>query len=86
MRALRKSLGIKFGLPQPKWSLKIGAWFMRTESELILKSRWVYPKRLLDEGFKFKHPEVNEALSFQSGKTPTIKGSVTKQTNSSHSA
>ncbi len=62
MTALRKSLQIKIGLPQPRWLLKIGAWFLRTESELILKSRWVYPKRLIDNGFQFNYPEISFAL------------------------
>lgn len=44
------------GLPAPRWALTIGAVFMRTETELILKSRRVVPKRLLDAGFEFHFP------------------------------
>jgi len=62
MKALRKSLRIPIGLSQPKFLLKIGAWIMRTESELILKSRWVSPKKLLDEGFEFQFKSPAEAL------------------------
>jgi NAD dependent epimerase/dehydratase family enzyme len=42
--------------------LKFGAVFIGTETELILKSRWVIPKRLLDEGFRFEFPEMENAL------------------------
>jgi uncharacterized protein (TIGR01777 family) len=44
------------GLPAPTWALAIGAVFLRTETELILKSRRVVPKRLLDSGFEFHFP------------------------------
>jgi len=42
-------------LPQPRWLLEIGAFVLRTETELILKSRKVYPKRLLAAGFQFEY-------------------------------
>lgn len=58
MKSLRKSVGMPFGIPQPKILLKIRAWIMRTESELILKSTWVSLKKVLDEGFKFKTAKV----------------------------
>ncbi len=54
MKSVRGRAGVKWGLPATKWMLEIGAFFLRTETELILKSRWVYPERLLDEGFKFE--------------------------------
>lgn len=44
------------GLPAPKWMLSIGAMLLRTETELILKSRWVLPRRLSDAGFEFHFP------------------------------
>ena len=37
--------------------LEIGAVFMRTETELILKSRRVVPARLLEHGFTFQYPD-----------------------------
>ena len=49
-------------LPQPKWLLEIGAFFLRTETELILKSRKVYPQRLLDLGFEFEFPTCETAV------------------------
>jgi NAD dependent epimerase/dehydratase family enzyme len=61
MRALRRAWGTRMGLPAAEWMLEIGARVMRTESELILKSRRVVPGRLLDAGFTFEHPDWNEA-------------------------
>lgn len=57
MEALRNAWGTKIGLPATKWMLEIGAVFLRTETELILKSRRVVPGRLLAHGFQFKFPE-----------------------------
>lgn len=56
MRALRVASGTRAGLPATKWMLEIGAVFMRTETELILKSRRVVPGRLLQSGFVFNYP------------------------------
>jgi uncharacterized protein (TIGR01777 family) len=57
MRTLREAWGTRFGLPCPGLILEIGAWLMRTESELVLKSRRVVPGRLLAAGFQFLFPE-----------------------------
>ena len=56
MRALREAWGIRFGLPAAAWMLVLGAFFLRTETELILKSRRVVPGRLLEHGFRFEYP------------------------------
>jgi uncharacterized protein (TIGR01777 family) len=56
MRALREAWGVRFGLPAARWMIGLGAWAMRTESELVLKSRRVVPGRLLDAGFVFRFP------------------------------
>lgn len=61
MRTLRKAWGTKIGLPATRWMLEIGAFFMRTETELILKSRRVTPGRLLDGGFAFQFSSWEEA-------------------------
>ena len=61
MRVLRKACGVSIGLPATKWMLEIGAMFMRTETELILKSRRVIPGRLTAAGFEFNFPEWAEA-------------------------
>ncbi|MEO1857928.1 MAG: DUF1731 domain-containing protein [Rubritalea sp.] len=58
MRCVRDSVGVKIGLPATNWMLEVGAFFMLTETELVLKSRWVIPTRLLDEGFEFQDPEL----------------------------
>jgi len=56
MRTLREAWGIGFGLPARRWMLEFGAFFLRTESELVLKSRRVVPGRLLQSGFDFHFP------------------------------
>ncbi|MGZ4973958.1 MAG: TIGR01777 family oxidoreductase [Limisphaerales bacterium] len=61
MRTLRRVCGMPFGLPATGWMMEIGAFFMRTETELMLKSRRVVPGRLLREGFKFKFARFEEA-------------------------
>jgi uncharacterized protein (TIGR01777 family) len=61
MKEIRDALGVKFGLPSTKWMLEIGAFFLRTETELPLKSRRAIPGRLLQEGFEFKFPTWPEA-------------------------
>lgn len=61
MRTLRAAWGISFGLPATEWMLEIGALFLRTETELILKSRRVVPGRLLRAGFIFQFPTWREA-------------------------
>lgn len=62
MATLRRVLGVPFGVPLPRIALELGARVIRTETELILKSRWVLPKRLLDAGFEFRYPELEGAL------------------------
>lgn len=62
MKILRKVLKVPIGLPAMKWMIEIGAFFMRTESELVLKSRRLVPKRLLSEGFEFKYVNIEDAL------------------------
>jgi uncharacterized protein len=63
MRTLRTTWGTGFGLPALPWLLEIGAFFMRTESELVLKSRRVVPGRLLQSGFVFQFPTWTEAAT-----------------------
>ena len=61
MRALRRAWGTRIGLPATRWMLEVGAMFLRTETELILKSRRVVPRRLLESGFAFEFPTWPEA-------------------------
>jgi uncharacterized protein (TIGR01777 family) len=57
MRLLREAAGASVGLPASRWMLELGALCMRTETELILKSRRVVPTRLLESGFAFDFPD-----------------------------
>ena len=57
MCILREAYGSPFGMPASKWMLEIGALFMRTETELVLKSRRVVPARLLERGFQFRYAD-----------------------------
>lgn len=62
MATLRVTTRMAFGLPATRWMLEIGAFFLRTETELILKSRRVLPERLTQGGFQFEHPRLRPAL------------------------
>lgn len=62
MGLMRKEQRVRFGLPAAAWMLEIGAFFIRTETELILKSRRVVPARLPEDGFTFRYPEAEMAL------------------------
>jgi uncharacterized protein (TIGR01777 family) len=62
MKSFRELTHTKFGLPSPDWLLKMGAVMIKTETELILKSRWVIPERLLQSGYIFKYPSLDVAL------------------------
>lgn len=56
IKTLRDAWGTKFGLPATEWMLELGAFLLRSESELMLKSRRVIPTRMLQSGFTFKFP------------------------------
>jgi uncharacterized protein (TIGR01777 family) len=56
MADLRRAMGVRIGLPATRWMLEVGAIAMKTETELILKSRRVIPGRLLAQGFEFQFP------------------------------
>jgi uncharacterized protein (TIGR01777 family) len=57
MAGLRRAFGAPIGLPATKWMLELGAVFLRTETELILKSRRVVPRRLVEAGLTFQFPD-----------------------------
>jgi uncharacterized protein len=61
MKALRQAWGARLGLASPRWLLEAAAVFLRTETELILKSRRVVPGRLVEAGFKFQFPDWPQA-------------------------
>jgi uncharacterized protein (TIGR01777 family) len=63
MATLRELCGMPFGLPATQWMLELGAFFLRTETELIIKSRRVVPGRLLASGFQFRFTQMREAMA-----------------------
>ena len=63
MRVLRRAAHVPVGLPATRWMVEIGTWAIRTESELVLKSRRVVPGRLLESGFRFEFPEWPSAAA-----------------------
>ena len=63
MRLLRQACGVPLGLPATEWMLELGAFLLRTETELLLKSRRVIPGRLLASGFQFRFPEIQQAFA-----------------------
>lgn len=62
MQKIRTQMHIPFGIPSPVFVLELAAIFIKTETELLLKSRNVYPKRLLENGFRFSFPSIELAL------------------------
>ncbi|MGC1273717.1 MAG: DUF1731 domain-containing protein [Planctomycetaceae bacterium] len=63
MRTLRAAWGIGFGLPATRWMLEVAAFALRTESELVFKSRRVVPGRLMDATFRFEFPSWQDAAA-----------------------
>ena len=62
MRDLRKQLSVPIGISQSVWLLELASTIIKTETELLLKSRYVYPQRLLDAGFEFEYKTVEECM------------------------
>jgi uncharacterized protein (TIGR01777 family) len=62
MRKLRNQMNVPFGLNAPVWQLEIASIFLKTETELLLKSRNVYPDKLMKSGFKFSYSEIDVAF------------------------
>ena len=63
MRQLRRAVGMPIGLPTPAWMVRLGAALvLKTDPELALYGRYVVPRRLLDEGFEFRFPQLADAL------------------------
>jgi len=63
MAALRGRAGVPVGLPAARWMLEGGAWALRTETELVTKSRWGVARRLSEHGFRFRWPRLEGALA-----------------------
>ena len=78
MKLLRQKWRAPIGLPSPAWLLKIGAALIGTETELILKSRKVAPRRLLEAGFEFKYPDLTFALDALKNEDSVISDPVSQ--------
>lgn len=64
MKALRKALKVKFGLPSFNWMVNFGAKHLfKSDPEIALYGRYVKSARLEDLGFQFKYTDINAALS-----------------------
>ncbi|ALC88918.1 NAD-dependent epimerase [Bacillus sp. FJAT-18017] len=63
MKELRHAMNVPLGLPSPKWLLEMGSLLINTETELVLKSRWVIPERLQKEGYTFSFESLESALN-----------------------
>lgn len=70
MKTLRKATGTFIGLPAYEWMLAFGGRLIGTEPELVLKSRWVLPTKIMQSGFKFKYPDLENAIKEIISKTP----------------
>lgn len=73
MAVFRESVGMPLGLPATDWMLEIGARLLRTETELVLKSRWAAPVRLRDEGFRWRYARAIDAVADLRGR-PGLQG------------
>jgi NAD dependent epimerase/dehydratase family enzyme len=63
MAMVREVCGVPFGLPSSEWMLEAGAFLLRTETELIIKSRRVVPGKLITSGFQFRFPQLRDAMT-----------------------
>ncbi|SDZ04735.1 epimerase [Herbiconiux ginsengi] len=63
MASVRRAVGARFGLPTARWMLELGSFVIRTETELVLKSRWVVPERLEAAGYSFAFRDHETALA-----------------------
>lgn len=62
LHAYRQAWGMPVGIPSSPTLIRLGAIVMNSEAELLLKSRWVVPSRLLEAGFTFQFPTWPDAI------------------------
>jgi uncharacterized protein (TIGR01777 family) len=67
MSVIRRVVGARLYIPLWRWMLELGAFAIRTETELLLKSRWVVPSALLAKGFTFAHADLEDAVRSVTG-------------------
>jgi uncharacterized protein len=70
MQTLRRTTGTRIGLPAYTWMIKIGGAVIGTSPELVLKSRWVLPTKILETGFQFHYPDLDKAMKDIISKIP----------------
>jgi uncharacterized protein (TIGR01777 family) len=75
MQCVRRAYRVPAGLPTPRWLLELGAVMIRTETELVLKSRWVGAEKLALSGFAFRYPNLDAALASIAGR-PAISSAA----------
>jgi NAD dependent epimerase/dehydratase family enzyme len=75
MATLRRVVGIPFGVPAWRFMIEPVMWLLRTESELVLKSRFVVPEKLMKAGYKFRFAGLEAALRevYEKRKRPAKK-------------
>ena len=78
MRSLRRAWGQRFGLPATRLMAEAGALALRSDTELLLKSRRVRPGRLLDAGFAFTHPTWDAAAADLVAETRNLRNGTTR--------
>lgn len=78
MRMLRHSVNIRVGLPAWRWMLEPAMFVLRTEPELVLKSRWVLPDTLTAAGFTFQHPDLQAAIENVAEKGSSRSGRISE--------
>ncbi len=70
MTTLRKATYTKLGLPAFEWMIKLGTKIIGSEAELVLKSRWVVPTKIIESGFHFQYDKLDHALTTIIQKVP----------------
>lgn len=76
MRELRRAVGMPIGIPACRFMLEPAMWVLRTEPELVLKSRWTLPGVLERAGYRFRHPHLRAAIADVAQTGSTTRGDV----------
>ncbi|GGN80115.1 NAD-dependent epimerase [Streptomyces albiflavescens] len=84
MRALRTAWGVPVGLPATRWMAELGAFALRSDTELLLKSRRVVPGRLRAAGFTFAYPEWERSATSLVQRTRLVRAASGRVRESSH--
>ncbi|MET2010902.1 DUF1731 domain-containing protein [Microbacterium chocolatum] len=74
MRELRRAVGMRVGIPAWRFMLEPAMWVLRTEPELVLKSRWTLPGVLERAGYRFRHPRLRAAIADVARTGTTVRG------------